>query len=125
MVSPFRVADPRKAGFFWLPYYSGAGGVQPFLAAIAHIQSAYPFFNASVSAGFPNHIIVQPADYGFASPSWGHGHLDKDLLDQRHIRPGACNIQDRCMRGTPWHAPGLLWWESVQKRAETSSLVRV
>lgn len=68
---------------------AGAGGVQPFLNTLTYIQNSFPFFNASVAAGFANHIVVQVADYGFTSNAWGNGLIDSALLERMHIRPGA------------------------------------
>ena len=59
MVSPFRVADPTAAKYFWVPQAMGTAAAQLTLDTFHWLQSTFPFFNASIKADFANHIIVQ------------------------------------------------------------------
>ena len=96
LVSPFRVADPRHASFFWVPYWHAHGSAQVTLNIFHSIKQRYPFFNASIAAGFPNHVIVQPQDLGFFQPAWADGSLADDTLNPYSLVAGMLRIELAC-----------------------------
>ena len=85
--SPFRVADPEAAQFFWVPVHNGATSPQVMASVLQHIQHGLPYFNRSIQAGLPNHIIVQPADYGFHQSAW-EDHGTHAALQRPEVAPG-------------------------------------
>lgn len=88
LVSPFRVADPAEAAFFWIPMCQGSTTAQVTANVMRHVMEDLPYFNRSIAAGFANHVIVQPGDYGFASRAWGLQNLHP-FLQRPVFRPSA------------------------------------